>query len=63
MAKTKKRNFQKIKLHQFTSNPRSSAVRSSTIALITFHRQSMSVKYPRHMGDAALNANYKKKQY
>jgi len=43
----------------FTSNPRSSAVRSSDIAHKTFHRQSISAKYPRQIGDAALMANFK----
>jgi hypothetical protein len=41
----------------FTSNPRSSAVRSSDIAHNTFHRQSISAKYPRQIGDDALIAN------
>jgi hypothetical protein len=40
-----------------TSNPRSSAVRSSDIAHNTFHRQSISDKYPRQIGDDALIAN------
>ena len=44
----------------FTSSPRSSAVRSSTIPQITFHRQSISAKYPRQIGAAALNANLKR---
>lgn len=40
-----------------TSNPRSSAVRSSDMAHKTFHRQSISARYPRQIGDAALNAS------
>jgi len=43
---------------EYTSNPRSSAVRSSDIAHKTFHRQSISAKYPRQIGDAALIANF-----
>jgi hypothetical protein len=62
MAKIEKNRLRELKLHLFTSNPRSSAVRSSTIAHNTFHRQSISAKYPRHIGDAALNANLKMKK-
>ena len=47
----------------FTSNPRSSAVRSSDMAHKTFHRQSISAKYPRQIGDAALMANWKKQRF
>ena len=58
MARRRRRVFvhgEHLKLS--TSNPRSSAVRSSDMAHNTFHRQSISAKYPRHIGDAALIAN------
>lgn len=41
-----------------TLRPRSSSVRSSTLAAITFHLASTSERYPRNAGLAAVNASY-----
>ena len=48
----------KLFFSSITSNPLSSLVLSSTEPTMTFQRESMSVKYPRNIGQLADRANY-----